>query len=204
ADAFDAMTTNRIYKPRKEIGAALAELSELSGSQFHPATVQAALKVLQDIRPPSTITQLPETDLEKRRFSYFFNDKLTGLYNEDYLQILLQNNREGFEFHCLHSLHLKNLQDYNKRKGWEAGDQLCLSFANYLSKRYPDSMLFRAYGNDFVIVSREHQTINLSDVEQASCLQAAKIEILIHHLDLARDTTYLIKKLEQLELITAP
>ena len=204
ADAFDAMTTNRIYKPRKEIRTALTELAELSGIQFHPAVVEAALKVLQDAKPPTTVSQLPETDLEKRRFAYFFNDKLTGLYNEDYLQILLQNNREEFAYRCLHSLHLKNLQAYNKVEGWEAGDRLCQTFSGQLAERYPDALLFRAYGNDFVVVAREHLTINSNDLAQLPCIQSAQIEIQIQHLDLARDTTYLVKKLDQLELITVP
>ena len=77
-DAFDAMTTNRIYKVRKEIPESLAELKSLSGTQFHPDVVKVALKVLADVKVSTAINQLPVTDLEKKRFSYFFNDKLTG------------------------------------------------------------------------------------------------------------------------------
>jgi HD-GYP domain-containing protein (c-di-GMP phosphodiesterase class II) len=40
-DAFDAMTTDRIYKPAIETSAALDELARHAGSQFDPAVVEA-------------------------------------------------------------------------------------------------------------------------------------------------------------------
>ena len=58
-DAFDAMTTNRIYKPKKKISEAMAELRAYSGSQFDPEVVKAALVVLANIEISSTISQLP-------------------------------------------------------------------------------------------------------------------------------------------------
>jgi PAS domain S-box-containing protein/putative nucleotidyltransferase with HDIG domain len=50
ADVFDAMTTDRIYKPKKSIQTALKELEDLSAKQFHPEVVSVALKVLKDIK----------------------------------------------------------------------------------------------------------------------------------------------------------
>ena len=40
-DAFDAMTSDRIYRPKRSSGAALAELERCAGSQFDPAIVAA-------------------------------------------------------------------------------------------------------------------------------------------------------------------
>jgi diguanylate cyclase (GGDEF)-like protein len=40
-DAFDAMTSDRIYRPRRSSEAALAELERCAGSQFDPAIVAA-------------------------------------------------------------------------------------------------------------------------------------------------------------------
>lgn len=50
ADAFDAMTTDRIYKPKKSIQVALKEVENLSTKQFHPEVVNAAVKVFKDIK----------------------------------------------------------------------------------------------------------------------------------------------------------
>ena len=43
ADAFDAMTSNRPYRPALTISRALAEVHECAGTQFDPAVVRAFL-----------------------------------------------------------------------------------------------------------------------------------------------------------------
>jgi len=92
ADAFDAMTTNRIYKGRKDTLSAIEELKALSGKQFHPEVVESAVEVLSNIEAPEVINQLPTTEIEKERFSYFYRDQLTNAYNSDYLNFILNRN----------------------------------------------------------------------------------------------------------------
>ncbi len=199
ADAFDAMTTNRIYKPRKALSEALSDLQKLSGSQFDPGVVEAALKVLKDVEVPKAISQLPKTQMEQRRFSYFFNDKLTSLYNEDYLQIILQNNKDLHEYHCFHSLHIKNLQQYNQHHGWESGNILMQKIALELEELFPETLLFRAYGQYYVIISREHFEI---DAEQLSfsCLEGTGVVFESDHLDLQKDTAYFINNIKRFRI----
>ena len=74
ADAFDAMTTNRVYKTRKSVESALKELVELASKQFHSEVVKAAIIVLKDIEIEINITQRPKNKVEKERFSYFYKD----------------------------------------------------------------------------------------------------------------------------------
>ena len=50
ADAFDAMTTNRIYKAKKTVQVALDELKKLSAIHFHPEVVVAALMALKNVK----------------------------------------------------------------------------------------------------------------------------------------------------------
>ncbi len=198
ADSFDAMTTNRIYKPRKEIPEALQELQELSGSQFDPEVVKAASKVLKDVQVPEAISQLPKTQMEQRRFSYFFSDKITGLYNEDYLQIILRNNKELHEYHCLHSLHIRNLQHYNKLQGWEQGNILMQKFAIELQEQYQDTLLFRAYAQYFVIIAKKHFEMT-EEALLFDSLEGSGVNIEMDHLDLEKDTAYYIHKMEKIE-----
>jgi putative nucleotidyltransferase with HDIG domain len=199
ADSFDAMTTNRIYKPRKEISEALQELKRLSGIQFDPEVVRVADKALKDVQVPETITQLPQNQMEQRRFSYFFSDKITGLYNEDYLQIILRNNKELHEYHCLHSLHIKNLQHYNKLQGWEQGNILMQKFAIELQDRYRDTLLFRAYAQYFVIIAREHFDMD-EEALLFDSLKGSGVDVEMDHLDLEKDTAYYIHKMEKIEI----
>ncbi len=55
ADSYDAMTTNRPYRPPRDINWAQQELSRCSGSQFDPRIVNAFLKVLDHMRCPTNI-----------------------------------------------------------------------------------------------------------------------------------------------------
>jgi putative nucleotidyltransferase with HDIG domain len=203
ADAFDAMTTNRIYKPRKAVAEALQEMEMLSGSQFDPEIVAAALKVLKDVEIPEAIDQLPKNQMEQRRFSYFFSDKLTGLYNEDYLQIILQNDQILAAYRCLHILHIKNLPQFNRRQGWEQGNRLMQRFAAELQARYRDGLLFRAYGRDFVLLTRDHFELGPNDLLFES-LKGSELAIEPHHLDLRTDTAYAIHKLKKFEIRGKP
>ncbi|MDX9834483.1 MAG: PhnD/SsuA/transferrin family substrate-binding protein [Desulfobulbus sp.] len=200
ADSFDAMTTNRIYKARKSVQETLRELQSLSGSQFDPEVVAAGLDALREVEVPESITQLPKNRMEERRFAYFFSDKLTGLYNEDYLQIILQNPLTMSDYHCLHSLHVKNLADYNRRLGWEQGNLLMLRLTEELRQRYPDALLFRAYGRDFVIITRHHFSF-AGKAPQFDCLSGTGVRVESNHLDLHKDATYYIDKLENLEIL---
>lgn len=47
-DAFDAMTTNRVYRAARTIEEALCELENGKGKQFHPLVVEEFKKMLQD------------------------------------------------------------------------------------------------------------------------------------------------------------
>lgn len=158
ADAFDAMTTNRIYKGRKTVQEAVTELDSLSGICFHPKVIEVAVNVLNDVDIEDA-DQLPHSDLEQKRFSYFFQDALTSVHNESYLELVL--NRDVHEHKCLHLLLLRDFSKYNKTYGWDNGNELLKEISNYLLEEYPQSELFRFHGDDFVILSKEHLIFDL-------------------------------------------
>ena len=158
ADAFDAMTTNRIYKGRKTVREALVEIQNLSGIHFHPTVVKAALQSLKDIDINET-DQLPQNDLEEKRFSYFFQDSLTSLHNETYLSVMM--NKEVPTFECLNLLLLHDFTQYNRNHGWGGGNNLLIEIAEKLQKDFPGTQIFRYHGDDFVILHPKHVEINL-------------------------------------------
>ncbi|MCG7870321.1 MAG: HD domain-containing protein [Candidatus Thiodiazotropha taylori] len=148
ADAFDAMTTNRIYKGRKSASLAIDEIQNLKGQQFHPRVVDAAKKVLCNATINDT-SQLPKNDLEKQRFSYFFNDALTGVFNVEYLKIIL--NQE-LNFDCLHLIWLNNFTEYNSQLGWSKGNEALMEIASQLTALYENGKIFRFHGDDFLVL----------------------------------------------------
>ena len=156
ADAFDAMTTNRIYKPRLNIDDALEELVKHRGTQFHPDIVDIALKELKHIELSNT-TQTPQTDLEKQRFSYFFNDSLTLAYNEAYLYLALSQMKSIV---YVNIIKLRNFNEFNKQYNWKTGNKILITIVEQLMKQYPTTKIFRIEGDDFIIISENKLSIN--------------------------------------------
>lgn len=155
ADSFDAMTTNRIYKPRKEVGESLTELTELSGKWYHPAVVNAAVKVLSGISIDNSINQIGTSALEEERLSYFFKDRLTKLYNEDYFMMTINGRSRHPMPQTLTMISFVDFHHYNKKYGWEQGNRLITSFADYLLRMIPDHLIFRVWGDRFAIADYE-------------------------------------------------
>jgi len=168
-DAFDAMTTNRIYKPRKSVQEALNEIQSLSGVHFNPKIVTAAMDAFKDIIIHTGENQLPKTVLEEKKFSYFFSDLLTGLYNENYLRSLLTNKDTNISkldnMNSITILDLHNFSAYNKKNGWKSGDELIKRVANYLTKEFQGELVFRIKGDEFYILSENSLSLSANEIK---------------------------------------
>ncbi len=173
ADAFDAMTSTRIYKTRKTVPQALDEIMQLSGTQFHPDIAKVAAQVLQNVTINET-SQLPSNDLEERRFAYFFRDPLTDLYNENYLNVILarDENRENL---FLNYVSFKNFSQYNKKYGWNAGNKVLQLFATTLQERCNNALLFRYHGDHFIILFNDSKTVDIEMLRSLPFLSEAGI-----------------------------
>ena len=157
ADSFDAMTTDRIYKGRKSVAQALEEIELKSGSQFHPYVATVALTALKDIKLEGNINQLPSTKLEAQRFAYFYKDQLTGLHNQDYLEfVLTRRGQTMYRYYCACVIYLQQVSKYNEIHGWHNGSVLLKNFSAELEQKFPEAIIFRIFGDDFLILHKEH------------------------------------------------
>jgi putative nucleotidyltransferase with HDIG domain len=152
ADAFDAMTTNRVYKPRKSVKIALEELKQLSAKSYHPDVVSSSLKALKNIEIDSNISQLPKTMMEEQRFSYFYKDRLTNIFIIEYLELVLRYYTKTDSLY-IYNIQLNNFSGFNKKFGWKMGDQFLIEFAAFLTALYSEHIIFRVEGDDFMILS---------------------------------------------------
>ena len=193
ADAFDAMTTNRIYKRRKEIDDALEEMVELKEKQFHPDIVDAAIVALKDIVIDET-DQLPTSSIEKARFAYFFKDPLTKAYNDTYLNTVLSNEKEHFK--QIHYVALHNISEYNNTKGWQAGNLLISKIAKVFLDKYPDYMLFRIHGDDFFMLSRDDREIDIAVINSIDFIQNCEVNLSIRTEDYQKIDLHQLEELE--------
>ncbi len=199
ADSFDAMTTNRIYKPRKSVKEAIYELNQLSGKQFNGDIVKATTIALKDINVEMSITQQPKTKIEKERFSYFYRDQVAGVYNKDYLELILSYNHiDEFNMRCIYAIYLHNFNQYNKKFGWANGDKLLQRFAKRLDSINTTDLVFRIHGDDFVILNTKHYDMqeHLEILEEI--LHETGVTIAYKHFDLHKDSIKNIDDLEKL------
>jgi len=198
ADAFDAMTTNRIYKARKSVEVALKELVELSYKQFHPEVVASAVIALKDIQIDENISQLPKTQLEKERFAYFYKDSLSQAYNQNYLDVVLMKNNYEHFFQHLVVFSIHNFSLYNKKYSWKQGDELLREFADILMLHLDEALIFRVFGDDFVAISKKR--LNLKNVTKVldELIAKNKLDYTLSSIDL---TSQKIEKLTDIETI---
>ena len=164
ADGFDAMTTDRIYKGRKSVHEAIQEISKLSGQQFNPVIVQSAINVLSRINTERKISQLPESDLQHERFSYFYKDNVTHAYNQRYLELLLSKQKQELKkYRYALLIRVHNFSKYNSENSWNKGDDKLIEIVNSLQKLEENHLVFRIFGDDFILLLK--RKINSSERE---------------------------------------
>ena len=168
ADAFDAMTTDRIYKGRKSVKEAIQEIAKQSGKQFNPKIVNVAIKSLKNSVIEHNKHQAPKTVLEQERFSYFYKDPLTHLYNEAYLHKDIQNlNSCNF----LVWISLKEFHNFNRSNGWKSGDKVLQNLSDVIHFKCKNHISsYRFYGDNFLIL--------LDNIEEVKRLKEYVQEVL--------------------------
>lgn len=159
ADAIDAMTSNRIYQPRRTMTSALEEIVRYKGVWYHPRVVDAAVLALQNVDGDTVASQVPITPMERARFSYYFKDQLTGVYNEAYLHMIVNNMiPDVFYSHYL-LIEIKGMSNYNTQHGWHSGSILIQTISEKLLKILSSENIFRVFGDDFVVGSHSSEKI---------------------------------------------
>ena len=185
ADAFDAMTTNRIFKARKTMMQAIEELEHHSGTQFDPDVVSVAKEAFFGLKDIIHVAQAPESNsLHEERFSYYFKDALTGVFSADYLNYFLQNNQETKMFQCCYFVQLNHMQSYNDSYGWKVGDDTLREIAHRIKILFGTNKVFRIFGDDFVVLHQSHITIDEKQVSERLTIGFELVEVTLKHFDL--------------------
>lgn len=201
ADAFDAMTTSRIYKARKSIDKAIKELQELSSIHFHPSVVNSAIKVLSHVDISSEISQLPKSEIEQERFAYFYKDQLTNLYNSNYLDLVLIKNIESQEYSDIVMIFLHDFAKYNMKYSWLVGDKFLNQFANLLKEKFPNDLLFRVHGDDFIVVKKGVYNLDAKEFEEKALILGSEVKLTIREFSIQDERITSLLKLEEIIVV---
>lgn len=197
ADAFDAMTTNRIYKVRKTIPKAIEEIKLCAGTQFDPLLVKKAIDVFVNSRELIHAAQSPEHQtIHEERFAFFFKDGLTGFYNPEYLDHFLQKNKEAKRFRRCYFIQLHRMHSYNQRFGWKLGNALIKEVALRIKVLFASSFIFRVFGDDFIVLNPLHVAVEEKEVLNKLSIGFKPIKVSLQHFDIEKNA---IQSWEQLE-----
>ncbi|MEA3352637.1 MAG: HD domain-containing protein [Campylobacterota bacterium] len=179
ADAFDAMTSTRIYKKRKNVDEAIKELISLKGIQFNPKVVDCAVEVLKDVQNDTTINQDPKTDIEVERLAYFYKDSLTGLYNENYLELLLNQKEYNDERRYCIFLQIRAYKDH----------QVLSAVMKFISlellKRSHDIISFRYWEDNIVLFGKNREDMDhlVNGFKKNKIIDENRVEIISKKID---------------------
>ncbi|MEA3384244.1 MAG: HD domain-containing protein, partial [Campylobacterota bacterium] len=165
ADSFDAMTTSRIYKGKKSVQESIDEIKSLSGISFCPKVVDVVDDLLS-IKIDEDISQLPVSNIEQERFSYFYKDQVTGLYNKSYLDLIISQNSYTNTYKYINTIMLDNFNEYNKKNDWDEGDKLLKEFGLFLQNLYGENKIYRIHGDDFVMLSESKFEFKIKEMEE--------------------------------------
>ncbi|MDD3343334.1 MAG: HD domain-containing protein [Sulfurospirillaceae bacterium] len=156
ADAFDAMSTNRIYRAQKNLSEAIFEIDRCSGTQFDPEIAKYAISVFCTHVEGKEFPCIGEHAIQEERFAFFFKDTLTSAFTGEYLNRFLAKHKIEQQFDGCLLIQVHHMHRYNKRYGWKSGDKVLIEMALRLKIVFATHMVFRLFGDDFVILNPLH------------------------------------------------
>ena len=186
ADAFDAMTSNRIYRRKLALPKVREEFRKGRGSQFDPQLTDLFLDMLEEqsnVSDESSIFWDDDKEVENNALlnkvlteypidkqNEAVADALTGLYNRNYAEFKIGRLIEDGHFGALLMIDIDNFKQINDTFGHIAGDKTLLIFAETLrATTKPEDVLCRLHGDEFIVfltdvferreVAREAQNI---------------------------------------------
>ncbi len=160
ADAYDAMSSNRVYRKRFSEEKILEELERSRGTQFDPQIAEAFIRLLKEkkIKPliPGMVERrekpveviIPESLLEPQQKQNLL-DELS-----DIKRIKSVEKSIGLELErgdgCLLLIDVDNIGEINKNYGYIRGDYCLVTVARALTNQKKNLLVSRVGGDEFL------------------------------------------------------
>lgn len=191
ADAYDAMTSHRVYRKRLSDEAVQEEIARCAGTQFDPKLAEVFLGMLKEgklksINTDSYDAQDGSTDsiggelLEKLlddagAYNSAENSKdgLTGVYNRIYGEQMLADYIKCGEG-CLMVVDIDALRNTNNSYGFLRGDLYINTVAHILDRNFANKILYRNEGDQFVCFLFGLTRADIAESEVKRLLQCVK------------------------------
>ena len=76
----------------------------------------------------------------------------------------------------LTQVELRHFSRVNKEQGWRGGNQVLAQFAAHLQQRFPETLIFRVMGDDFILLSHQPITLEAGSLDQAAPLAETGVQ----------------------------
>jgi diguanylate cyclase (GGDEF)-like protein len=192
ADAYDAMTSDRVYRKRLSDEQVIAEFENGSGTQFDPKLAGIFVKMLKEgfhieysEDENSNDITMESSQLLNRVLSEYTTeaktisetDVLTGVYNRSFMEHrvteLLNTGHKG----ALFMMDLDNFKNINDTYGHIVGDKTLQLFADVLKRNVSDTdVVCRLGGDEFMIFFTDMERTEDAKVKAEAILQTLEAE----------------------------
>ena len=181
ADAYDAMTSNRVYRPRLSDEKVLQELKAGEGKQFDPEILKVFLELVESKqfeeigadfstkRDMNDVTNILNLIMEKREEQYAQSiqfDDLTHTYNRSYGEKLIVDALKQGKG-CLVLFDLDHFKVVNDVSGFVTGDIFLKVVAQCIRHMSDERIISRYGGDEFVVffndITTEAQAVHAMD-----------------------------------------
>jgi diguanylate cyclase (GGDEF)-like protein/putative nucleotidyltransferase with HDIG domain len=164
ADAYDAMTSNRVYRRHLSDDKVMKELNDSIGAQFDPAVARALIRLIREKRLPeveqdneepqiSDTTRILSRVIEKREqqiTEQMLYDELTSIYNRSGGERMIKEALEHGTG-CFMLLNLDSFRTVNNKTGFLWGDIYLKVVAKCIQKMGNDIIVSRFGGDEFAV-----------------------------------------------------
>lgn len=163
ADAFDAMTSNRVYRKQLDLEYVIEELKRCSGSQFDPEMAKVLIRMLEEKRLSPIVLQESENisdvskiwsrviEKDERKYKEkSVSDELTGLLNRNYGEKLIRESVESNRG-TLIIFDVDHFRKINGESGFLLGDIILCCLSRCLEVIEQKKIVSRYGGDEFVM-----------------------------------------------------
>lgn len=164
ADAFDAMTSSRVYRKQLDMDHVMEELKRCRGTQFDPKYDDVLIKLVEEKRVNPVISNVQNSDVsdvskiwsrviekdEEKFKDKSLSDEITGLYGRKYGEKLIKEAVEN-QSGALLVVDVDHFRRINGEGGFLLGDIFLRTVASCIDKIEYTKVAARYGGDEFTV-----------------------------------------------------
>ncbi|MCR5451139.1 MAG: HD domain-containing protein [Lachnospiraceae bacterium] len=172
ADAYDAMTSNRVYRKHLPIGRVISEFAKGNGKQFDPDACTALLRLIKENRLPDLDSESESFEVkqttkiltrvidkaEETVYDEIHYDELTNTLGRENGNRLIQNEIRDNGTGVIFVFDIDGLKKINEKEGFGVGDKYLIAVSEKIKNIRKDLLVSRFGADEFLAYFPEIDT----------------------------------------------